>query len=107
MSAAPFGKSAHVLRKPDRPRRRKQAAVAAVEYSPGYFTALIRQHDWPPSFRPAVVSDSDLYARRAAYARQAQANREAGKGHAGMSLDLPGAAEYVKRWNFATLKARA
>jgi hypothetical protein len=32
--------------------RRKIAPAA--EYPPGYFTALIRRHNWPPGFRSAI-----------------------------------------------------
>lgn len=38
--------------------RRKRAMVskAAPTYQPWYFTALIRQHNWPPGFKPVGLT---------------------------------------------------
>lgn len=34
-------------------RRRKAEPVQAVDYPPGFFTALVVAHNWPPMWQPA------------------------------------------------------
>ena len=92
-------KPSHVLRAPDAAgrkacSRRKAVATPARQYAPGFFTALVRQHDWPPAFKPSMTKDRSL-------AVQNDATREmlaAGRGFASVDLGLPGAAEHIKRW---------
>jgi hypothetical protein len=83
-------------------RTRKAAQTPAVEYPDGYFTALVRQHDWPPQFKPAVTVDRRLDAQNKA-TRQMLA---AGKGFASVTLGLPGAAEHIQRWRHDRPAAR-
>lgn len=43
-----------------RPAKRVRAATASqepAEYAPGYFTHLIRRHDWPPRFEPQMQAE--------------------------------------------------
>jgi hypothetical protein len=53
-------KAMHLVRKGTthsngRTRRAAAAAAAPVSYPAGYFTALIREHNWPPQWQPAEV----------------------------------------------------
>jgi hypothetical protein len=69
-------------------------AATTSGFAPGYFTELVRQHDWPPGFVPRMKTDRSL-------AVQNDATRDmlaAGRGFASVSLGLPGAAEHIKRW---------
>jgi len=55
-------KPQHVVRAPDADGRRacsrRRVDLAPDEaYWPGYFTALVRQHNWPPQFQPHCLGD--------------------------------------------------
>lgn len=65
------------------------------DYPQGYFTALIREHNWPPRWMPSMVADVRPGAADAAR-NAAQRNRELGRGHGSVPLNLPGAAKYVE-----------
>jgi hypothetical protein len=75
-------------------KRLAAQAVEASEYAPGYFTELIRKHDWPPSFESEWVRPKGYHSSLllSIYARE---NKERGVGHAGLPLNLPGAAQYT------------
>ena len=45
--------AAHILRHPTG-KPRKTAAAPAVQYAPGWFTELMRAHNWPPRFRSQI-----------------------------------------------------
>jgi hypothetical protein len=94
------GKGMHVQRVPGKPYgpRKKAAPPSAVaKYPPGYFTELIRLHNWPPSFESCgmVVTwrDSAEASRRTSAARNDAI--EAGRGYALASVMLPGTAKYA------------
>lgn len=82
---------AHQMRKGPKPGRRPAAAAPAHEYRPGYFTELVRTHDWPPSFVSAfkrAPGEQDS----AKLSQQARESREAGVGfgQGGGTIKLPG-----------------
>lgn len=59
-------------------KRRQPASVAAsAQFAPGHFTALIREHNWPPRF-VAVGVDERAERRRAQQVAAAQAARALG-----------------------------
>lgn len=98
-------KPAHVVRSPDAAGRkacskRKVVAAPARQCAPGFFTALVREHDWPPQF-------ASSWSRDRQYGPQADASRalrESGRGHAGRPLGLPGSVPYISRpLNFGSL----
>lgn len=62
---------------------------------PGYFTELIRRHDWPPGFTPQLPVDSDIVIRNTIKSRKAKAARQ---GHAGTPLGLPGGEAMRRLW---------
>lgn len=74
------------------PRKPKPAATPAREYAPGYFTALIRRHNWPPRFEAAIVTGPLAYSRLAAQVFRT------GTGFDAHPLGLPGATPYVVAW---------
>ena len=39
--------------------RRKAPPIPAHMLEPGYFTELVRQHNWPPLFRPSVALEDE------------------------------------------------
>lgn len=45
-------------------RAHPQRGTPAVEYPPGYFTELIRRHNWPPRFEPHGIDGADLSDQR-------------------------------------------
>ena len=68
---------------------RRKHAQSPAGYPPGHFTALIRQHDWPPSFQPhdhtpARAVAAELVARAARWKAAA-----AGRGWAQGTLPMP------------------
>lgn len=67
-------------------RKRRTKAAAPVEYAPGYFCALIRQHNWPPFFQSRGWASS-----RHAPPHVISAQSRNGSGHAAYPLGLPGA----------------
>lgn len=89
------GKAAHVLRAPDRKGRRvcsrhQPAATPAREFVPGFFTALVRLHNWPPNFQP----QAEWAGKRVVAAEKIRANG----GFDGAPLGLEGAKEHIQRW---------
>lgn len=92
-------KPSHIVRPPDAAGRKacsrhKSAAAPSAAVEPGFFTALVVQHNWPPSFVSAWTAGRNT----APQAEAARANRKAGIGHGAADLGLPGAAEHIKRW---------
>lgn len=89
----------HLVRRPDAAGRkacsRRKVAAEPAAYPPGYFLALVRQHNWPPRFEPSCHGDGGRAARLQA---QSRAMREAGLGYETLPLNLPGAQEHVQRW---------
>lgn len=78
--------------KPSKPKRtRKPRPTPAREYPRGYFTELIRRHDWPPRFAPAAVPGALAYSRLSIPVRN-------GTGFDAHPLGLPGATPYVVAW---------
>lgn len=82
---------AHQMRRGPKPGRRRAAAAPAPDYRPGYFTELVRAHDWPPGFVSAVTrapGEQDA----AKLSQQARENREAGRGfgQGGGTIKMPG-----------------
>lgn len=73
-----------------RPRKRPKPR-AAKDYAPGYFTALVRRHNWPPHYQPHLSEDELIkLAQNAKRSEVSTATAEAGKGHAGRDIGLPG-----------------
>lgn len=44
-------------------RRRQAVAIPAHMLVPGYFTALMRQHNWPPGFTPSTDAANKMPAQ--------------------------------------------
>jgi hypothetical protein len=80
----------------------QKPAAAAAEYPPGHFTALVRLHNWPPRFKPAMTTDRRLDAQNEATRKMLAA----GKGFASVTLGLPGAAQHIQRWRHDKPAAR-
>ena len=74
-------------------KRRKQHGPAA-DYAPGYFTADIREHNWPPRFE----SRGDWRSKRDAAPHVISERSRAGQGFDANPLGLPGAVPHVKQW---------
>jgi hypothetical protein len=60
-------KAMHLVRKGTthsngRSGRAAAAAAAPVSYPTGHFTALIRQHNWPPQWQPAETKPNPALA---------------------------------------------
>lgn len=47
---------------------------------PGYYSALIRQHDWPPRFEPRMPSDMEQWRSINAAANRARSMTKGGSG---------------------------
>ncbi len=75
--------------------RKGKGTAVAPDRGAGFFSALVRQHDWPPGFVSAWPANG---VNTALLAQASRANREAGVGFAGAGLRLPGAAEHIERW---------
>jgi hypothetical protein len=76
-------------------RRRKAAAVQAADHPPGFFTALVLQHNWPPMWQPAEYRWPALRGAAAAAAAlpvlaAAQRRAAAGVGWGKGTLPMPG-----------------
>lgn len=72
-------------------RRRAKKPAPLVAYAPGFFTALVRRHNWPPMYQPHLTADELLkLAQDAKRSEVSTATAEAGKGHAGRDMGLPG-----------------
>jgi len=69
-------------------KRAVQQAASAGGYPRGYFTALVRQHNWPPSFEPTMPALADSAARSGV-------NSRANGGFDSMPLNLPGAVAHL------------
>lgn len=69
----------------------KRSQPPSREFPPGYFTALMRAHNWPPMFEPQPVEKptfADVKSRGATEARERQAAQ--GIGWAGGTCVMPG-----------------
>ena len=73
-------------RKPLTSGARKPTPVQPVAWPRGYFLELVVRHDWPPGFKPGSYTSTQKYSEAATR------NAEAGLGHSGYALNLPGAA---------------
>lgn len=65
-----------------------------VVYEPGYFTALMQQHDWPPRFQ----AFSGGPARPGRNTITGPDCRAPGRGFDAAPLGLQGARQYVANW---------
>lgn len=64
-------------------RRRAKKPAPMVAYETGYFTALIRRHNWPPMLCPSLTeAEVTKAAQDKARSVISTATAEAGKGHA-------------------------
>ena len=84
--------AAHLVR-PGAKRRKQAPPLPTKDYPAGFLSALVVQHNWPPSFRPQTLGASVQRLQQAA-----QASRQHGNGFEANPLGLPGALEHVKRW---------
>ena len=87
-------RNAHEHRPAARPgaaRRRASPAEPAADYVPGFFTALVHRHNWPPRWQSAMPEPDH---RQAAAVRAGQVARrvgnETGLGWGNGTLALPG-----------------
>ena len=72
-------------------RRRAKKPAPMVAYETGYFTALIRRHNWPPMYEPHLTdAEVTKAAQDKVRSKISTAAAEAGKGHAGRDMGLPG-----------------
>jgi hypothetical protein len=87
--------AAHVNRPADK-RAKAAPPTLAKAYPVGFFTQLVRDHKWPPSFESqfsAAGRDSAALSLRAQQQRQDGSNA-----WESMPLNLPGAVEHLARW---------
>lgn len=78
------------------PKRLKPApATPARAYPPGFFSELVRQHNWPPMFESQFIAGRDTAVNSLSAQKQRQAGNHAWEA---MPLNLAGAAEHVERW---------
>ena len=79
-----------------RPRATAATVPCAAVVPAGFFTALVRQHNWPPQWQPSVDPPDPWRNNRV----KAQACRAAGAGFSAghATLGLEGAREHVARW---------
>jgi hypothetical protein len=72
-------------------RKKAEPEPVSPAYPPGYFTELIRRHDWPPSFEP-MQHVSSLLASGMTLSEQASAlierGRAQGRGYASGTIPL-------------------
>lgn len=61
----------------------------AREYPAGFFTALIRLHNWPPNFEPQMGHDQTEFQRKAAAAVARERALTTGGGWGPNSITLP------------------
>ena len=75
-------------------RRRRTKAAPAADYYPGYFTALIREQNWPPMFESRGNWSSARHAAPHVISAQSRGNA----GFDAHPIGLPGAKEHTTRW---------
>jgi len=97
-------KALHLMRKGGtqsngRTRRPAAAAAAPVSYPPGFFTELIRAHNWPPQWQPAVVHTPRQHQALVKAAEAGRSAKDLGVGFfaAGARLGLRGGDEFLAR----------
>ena len=88
-------------------RRRARVPVAPAEpaapaFEAGHFLALVRRHDWPPSFEPMFVA-----GREAEQSEIARINRErrVANGDPGTILGLSQRSDELIRQRLTTMRA--
>jgi hypothetical protein len=86
--------AAHLVRQAGK-RRKAAPALPERTYPIGYFTELVRRHNWPPCFVSQIEDRGNHDAQRQAAQQQRQAGAHAWET---MPLNMPGAAEHVARW---------
>lgn len=73
------------------PRAVARVALPAVSYPPGYFTAGIRAHNWPPAWQSQLTGDDGREQQRREAGQRARAVSVAGAiGWGNGTIDLPG-----------------
>jgi hypothetical protein len=79
--------------------KRPAAAAPAVSYPAGFFTALIREHNWPPRWQPAEVHTPRQHEALVKAAQAGRSAKELGVGFhsAGARLALKGGDEFLAR----------
>ena len=82
-------RAAHVHRPVADNGRRKRAGTPAADYPPGYFTALVRQHNWPPMWQPATLP-VDRTPRHIDMSAEALRRRSESVGWGSGTIVLPG-----------------
>lgn len=60
-----------------------------VTFPPGHFTALIREHNWPPGFEPQVVWRHDDHLRQEAARHAREESAANGRGWGNGTITLP------------------
>ena len=78
-------KAAHIFRPADT-QKKLMPSGAVGGYEKGYFTSLIREHNWPPGF----VSKVSLGIHSSVFAAGPQDARERGVGWEANPIGLPG-----------------
>ncbi len=78
-------KAANLCRPAEPPKKLKPSGTVQG-YEKGYFTSLIREHDWPPGF----VSKFSLGIHSSVFAAGPQDARERGVGWEANPIGLPG-----------------
>ena len=73
------------------PRRPRAPAAPLPGYEPGFFTALIREHNWPPMWQPSTRTDEPAAApmRSIKCSQQKDTRAAKGIGWADGTINLP------------------
>lgn len=67
-----------------------------ASYPPGYFTELIRAHDWPPKFEPRYAHDDTEWKRRMAGIAAREVAIATGAGWNTGTIVLPNTPKWVR-----------
>jgi hypothetical protein len=89
----------HRQPKPVKGQRKARKALPEVTYPAGFFSELVKAHNWPPRFEPRMRFGKGSEDARSS----AQLSRESGQGwgHSSNALGLKGSKHLVQQWKEA------
>lgn len=73
----------------------KRQPTPATNYPAGHFTALIREHNWPPNFEPRYAHDDTEWKRRMAGQVAREVAAREGKGWNTGTIVLPNTPKWL------------
>lgn len=82
----------------------KRKPTLSTTYPEGFFTALIREHNWPPMFEPRYAHDDTEWKRRMAGQVAREVAAREGKGWNTGTIVLPNTPKWLPP---TMMKARA